>query len=172
VLDSSVASIRDQLRFERSTLATLLDREFDSPDALFEALEMAGYQHAPDRLRGELLGYSGDRGYRQIRPHGLRRFVRPYGWAVDLDAPGEPVFVAFVWRQRILGVGLTRERAGDGAPELEGVGGDTPNVLFRSLIAKPTPRVRREDDLWVVAISPAGRFARLPYAHGALDRMQ
>jgi hypothetical protein len=158
-LDETVNAVRALLRFERTALAELIGQTFETPAALAHALERSGYTPSPNRIRGAYWGFSEQEGPGWSRPHGLRHFVRPQGWAIDEDAPGQSILVGFFHAGRIIGVGQTVARPGVHLVETQGVPGGSPNVVFRSLV----PKFGAPGDLRAVAISPSGHFAALPY---------
>jgi len=162
----SVTMIRDLLQFEETTMAALLGARFDGREDVASALERAGYGEARERIQGAFRGFQANKSDRIIRPHGMTQFVRPIGWAADADHLGESVFIVFLHGGRVIGIGRTREVPGSSADSMAhvaGLGPSTPNVLFHSLIQKPAPPLANPSDLWVLAISPGGRFAWLDY---------
>jgi hypothetical protein len=159
---TSVSLGVDADALETGALAGLRGVRFANEAALFEALEARGLEPNDGRIVGAFWGQPGEKRIQLQRPHGLRHFVRPRGFATDDAVPGRSLLIAFFLRGELIGVGRTHRPLGDEASLVDGVPSDRPNVAFASLIAQPSPAPRGPDDLWVLAVSPSGRFARLP----------
>jgi hypothetical protein len=157
----AVPVIRDLLRFEQTTQALLLGRDFEDRAAVSEALERAGYTADGAQLAGALEGFVSKRGDRISRPHDLRRFVRPRGWALDRSRPGEPLFVVLLHAGRVVGIARTREAADAERAKRADVAVGTPNVGFHTVMQRFASSSESARELWVVALSPAGTFAWL-----------
>ncbi len=157
----ALASIRDQLAFETSVLAPLLGGRFEDRSALEAALAQAGFAAAPQRLLGAYWGDAPKPGDEFVRPHGLKRFIRPHGYLVDRAAPGTASFVAFLHRGELIGVARTHAPAPDGLP---GVAAGQPNALYTALIRQPVRGSSHEPGLWVVALTTNGAYAFLEEA--------
>jgi hypothetical protein len=170
-LTKAIEGFDSLLAFEQSTIAGLLQNDFADLASLFAALEGAGFEHAPQQIRGAFWGFRPvpNRKARFAQRHGIRHVKIPIGWAQDAQARGEVMMVAFYRDGQLLGVGRTTHAAEDRARFVPGIRATTPNVIFEGLIAKPRPRLQRVEELWVVAISTRGTFARLHYVPGPAD---
>jgi hypothetical protein len=165
-VSTAISSFDALLEFEQTTLAELGDRVFADEAALFGALEASGHVHEPARIDGAVWGFVPVKRVRFTRPHGIMRIALVKGWAQDGGAPAESVMVAFFRGGRLLGVGRTSDPPGELAAFIGDEAAARHDVLFEGLIAKPTPKLASVDELWVVAITKSGSFARLPWAPG------
>jgi len=150
--------ITDLLRFEESTRAALLGRRFDDRSAVAEALEEAGWRQGSDSIGGAFEGFRSKPGDRISRPHGLRKFIRPTGWAVDRARPGESLFVVVLHGGRLVAIARTREAADAELAARAAVSPGTPNVGFHTVMKRYATKPGQGADLWVAALSPAGTF--------------
>lgn len=157
----AIPVIRDLLRFEETTQAALLGRRFADRDEVSRALIEVGYREEAKTIVGSLDGFASKPGDRILRPHGLRRFVRPQGWAVDRARPGEPLFVVLLHGGRVAGIARTREAADAGLQERADLPLGTPNVRFHTVMKRVASGAAGASDLWVVALSPDRSFAWL-----------
>jgi hypothetical protein len=156
-----IALERDWHTLEESALAGLAAQRFDDPEALFSVLEARGFEPAGGRIVGAFWGHPGVRRIQIQRPHGLERFIRPRGFALDRDAPGVSLMIAFFYRGEMVGIGRTHGPLGKDVAHVDGIAADLPNVVFEALIPMLRPTPRSPDELWVLAVSPEGRYALL-----------
>lgn len=160
IVDASFESSQTLSAFEHSTVSPLLGRRFESLGELQSALEDHGLRHDPRAIRGELSSFG---------PNKVRTASRPQGWAHDLDAVGESVFVSFFHKGRIVGVGRTKRPSRAVAAQLGLREADTPNLLFDSRIRATSQALENDGSLWVVGISTKTRtFASLGISAEAL----
>jgi hypothetical protein len=157
----AVPVITDLLRFEETTGAALLGRHFEDRAAVASALEAAGWRQGSEFIAGAFEGFRSKPGDRISRPHGLRKFIRPTGWAVDRARPGESLFVVLLHGGRVAGIARTREVADAELASRAEVPPGTPNVGFHTVMKRHATRPGRGADLWVAALSPAGTFVWL-----------
>jgi hypothetical protein len=157
------AQALDQRALEHDgPLAGLQHRRFLAPADLVAELEARGLKADRGHIRGAFWGHPREPHIQIERPHGLKRFVRPKGFATDDEAPGASLLIAFFHEGWLVGIGRTRHTLAESGVTVTGIDPDRPNVVFDSLSPRPRPRPRGPEELWVLAVSPEGRFSLLP----------